>query len=43
MGEGRTHLNNKRPDKSQIKVIRSEQSLVLKDMGNGSIQPNKNG
>jgi hypothetical protein len=41
--KGRTHSNDKRPDKSQIKVIRDLQSLISKDMGNDSTQPSKNG
>jgi hypothetical protein len=39
--EERTHSNDKRPNKGQIQVIKSEQSLAPKDMGNNSTQPNK--
>jgi hypothetical protein len=39
--EGRTHSNDKMLDKSQIKVIESEQNLIPKDMDNDSTQLSK--
>jgi hypothetical protein len=37
----RAHPNEQKPKKSQNRVIRNEQNLVPKDMGNGSMQPSK--
>lgn len=39
--EGRTHSDDKKLDKIQIKIIISEQSLDPKDMDNDSTQPSK--
>jgi hypothetical protein len=36
-----THPNDKQPNKGQVQIIKSEKSMVPKDMGNGSTQPSK--
>jgi hypothetical protein len=37
----RAHPNEQKPKKRQNRVIRNEQNLVPKDMGNGLTQPSK--